>query len=127
MDRGSTNGTFINGKRHLGVWTKLMDGDVICFGANHHKSEFVYLYDSMHRADCPKDAYEYKKKLFPNTTPGRQGSLVVSRDDSKIIEQVKKKRELSILAEKLKEAEKKAERERLEKEKLKELTHKLRL
>jgi len=127
MDRGSTNGTFINGKRHLGVWTKLMDGDVICFGANHHKSEFVYLYDSMLKAHCPKDAFEYKKQLFPNSTPGRQGSLAASRDDSKILEQVKKKRELSILAEKLKEAEEKAEKERLEKEKLKELTDKLRL
>ncbi|MBB2916291.1 FHA domain-containing protein [Cupriavidus alkaliphilus] len=62
-DLGSTNGTFVNGKRLADHGVPLDDGDLIAFGGNH------FVYQAQVRYDGAGDATATRSLLQPPDTP----------------------------------------------------------
>ncbi|SOZ54685.1 putative Forkhead-associated protein [Cupriavidus taiwanensis] len=62
-DLGSTNGTFVNGKRLADHGVPLDDGDLIAFGGNH------FVYQAQVRSDGAGDATATRSLLQPPDTP----------------------------------------------------------
>ncbi|WP_183298530.1 FHA domain-containing protein [Cupriavidus alkaliphilus] len=67
-DLGSTNGTFVNGKRLADHGVPLDDGDLIAFGGNH------FVYQAQVRYDGAGDATATRSLLQPPDTPDTPGT-----------------------------------------------------
>ncbi|RAS10398.1 FHA domain-containing protein [Cupriavidus alkaliphilus] len=75
-DLGSTNGTFVNGKRLADHGVPLDDGDLIAFGGNH------FVYQAQVRYDGAGDATATRSLLQPPDTPDTPGTATPpARDD----------------------------------------------